>query len=114
LTDPAEFLHGTDPRAPDTDGDRMPDGDEVRAGTRPLDPASRLAFTTIAPVARNVMGLYWTAGARTAYDIRWGIDLGLPFSNTLASNLVGETGSIPVPTNVPGIDAPCFYRLVVP
>ncbi len=33
------FLHGTDTEDPDTDGDGALDGEEVRAGSDPLDPS---------------------------------------------------------------------------
>ncbi|MCW5559758.1 MAG: hypothetical protein KIT22_18230, partial [Verrucomicrobiae bacterium] len=41
LTNLQEFLHGTDPRRPDTDGDRIPDGLEVANASDPNDPGSR-------------------------------------------------------------------------
>ena len=44
LPDAGETLvHHTDPRQSDSDGDGLSDGDEIRRGTNPLDPASRLA-----------------------------------------------------------------------
>jgi hypothetical protein len=38
LNNSAEFEHGTNATNPDTDGDGVQDGDEVEAGTDPLDP----------------------------------------------------------------------------
>ena len=44
LPDAGESLvHHTDPLQSDSDGDGLSDGDEIRRGTNPLDPASRLA-----------------------------------------------------------------------
>ena len=42
LNDLREYLFGTDPANGDTDGDRLPDGWEVRAGMDPLDPNDAL------------------------------------------------------------------------
>jgi YD repeat-containing protein len=43
------LLYGTDPVNPDTDGDGFKDGDEVRAGSNPLDPLSTPADTVPFP-----------------------------------------------------------------
>jgi hypothetical protein len=44
LSDAGEMLvHHTDPLQSDSDRDGLSDGDEIRRGTNPLDPASRLA-----------------------------------------------------------------------
>ena len=52
LTNYEEYLHGTDPRVADTDGDTYSDGNEVSQGTDPLDPNSHPVkpwWETLAP-----------------------------------------------------------------
>ena len=51
LPDGDEVLHYyTDPLNPDTDGDRFADGDEVREGTDPLDAKSKPNLPAPAPI----------------------------------------------------------------
>jgi hypothetical protein len=64
-----EYLHGTDPNKKDTDGDGVSDGDEVKAGTNPLDkgslPGSGQPVTTTTTPPGTATGSS-TSGSSTA------------------------------------------------
>ena len=64
LPDACEAWYGTDPNVADTDGDRMSDGDEYRAGTCPTNTRSCLALTDIRVDATNTMIKWTTVGGR--------------------------------------------------
>lgn len=75
--DETEFFH-TNPEAADTDRDRMPDGAEVRAGTNPNDPASRLALFTATPAPGGRCTITWGSVPGKSYQVESKDDLAAP------------------------------------
>jgi len=74
LTDLGEYEHGTDPRDPDTDDDRMLDGSETAADTDPLDSNSWLGITGIAREEGEVR-ITWQGGQDVTQVLEWRTDL---------------------------------------
>jgi len=87
-------IHGTDPDNAYSDSDTMNDGDEIIAGTNPLDPASIFAITDVSTVSSNVV-IQWSSASNRTYAI-WGS------SNLLADAWSLIEGGIPAtpPDNV--------------
>lgn len=66
-----EKSYGTDKDNPDSDGDRVSDHDEVRAGTDPLDPASHLQMVRLNPVEdSDAIIVEWDAVAGKVYQLQ--------------------------------------------
>ncbi|MDX9702680.1 MAG: hypothetical protein RBU23_06520 [Candidatus Auribacterota bacterium] len=65
--------YGTDPMLPDTDGDGMNDGDEIKAGTLPDNPQSVFAITGIYTNSAGDITLQWSGSTNPCvpYKIRW-------------------------------------------
>jgi len=71
-----EYLRGTDPRRPDTDGDHIPDGLEVANASNPNDPASRPLYAGFSwPSNEDLDG----NGLPDAWEIRYRA-FGLPLN----------------------------------
>ncbi|MCS6771668.1 MAG: thrombospondin type 3 repeat-containing protein [Kiritimatiellae bacterium] len=71
LTRSWEKSYGTDPDNPDTDGDAMIDGHEIRAGTNPLDVESLLIMVQIEPLAGDDLLLTWDAVPGKQYQLQY-------------------------------------------
>jgi Bacterial TSP3 repeat len=70
ISDEAEtMVFGTAPANPDTDGDGVNDGDEVFAGTNPLDPKSNLRVLSVARIPDVGFKLDWTAATNRSYRV---------------------------------------------
>lgn len=100
----------------DTDGDGMNNWQEWRAGTFPRGSASCLKIVT-PPVTNNSSGItvIWQSVKGINYFIQRSTDLSLAGSfSTIASNLVGQTGTTSYLDAGATGGTPCFYRVGVP
>ena len=78
---------GTDPLAADSDSDRVPDGDELTAGTDPTDGESFLGM--ILPSAQDAAGfvISWKSVAGKSYRLERSGDLAGGFDFLVQSNI---------------------------
>jgi len=107
LYDPAGT--DTDVGNPDTDGDRMKDGDEVRAGTSPLDSLDLLQMRSLTVESGNGFVVSWQSVEGMKYTISWATNLTSGFS-PLVTNV---TGLLPdnVHTDIVSGANSVFYRI---
>ncbi|NCC53701.1 MAG: hypothetical protein EOM20_21185, partial [Spartobacteria bacterium] len=78
---------GTDPLVADTDGDNMPDGDEVAAGTDPTDNASWLGM--MAPVTLYDGGyvIAWQSASNRSYRVERATNMLTGFDAVIQTNI---------------------------
>ena len=116
LSNAGEYERDTDPTNPDTDGDRMLDGEEVFAGTNPKDLLSFLGMEKpeLGPVAAVGTGLVvqWQSVTGIEYRVEKAADLGsvAPFS-VLASGILGQADSTRFTDTTATATGPYFYRV---
>lgn len=91
----------------DYDGDGIPDRDEFKVGTSPLDPTDTLTLSII-----NTESIQWSAKRGVSYDVQYSTDLSLPWAPfdtvLLESNGVADLSLSGFET-----DGAVFFRLVV-
>jgi hypothetical protein len=103
-------LYGTNPRLSDSDGDRLDDGMEVRAGTNPNDHTSVLTMTGIEQAPDGTRTLHWASIAGKRYQIKCADSLTSGAWQTLISPITAthsvSAASLPASSN-----ATLFYRI---
>ncbi len=105
-------LFFTNPNLADTDGDRMQDGDEIRAGTRPFDRESVFRITHCIVVSENGCPLIsWSSVPGMHYQLEAKDSLISPIWLPVGSvvQAIGETFSVHDETVSPS--TPRFYRV---
>ena len=88
-----EKSYQTNPDNPDTDGDGMADGPEIRAGTAATNSASLLQMVELQPVPPADMDVIWDSVAGKSYQLEFNPDLGDPNQTfTPVNGIVTATG----------------------
>jgi hypothetical protein len=110
LVDPGE----TNPDLSDTDGDGLKDGEELRAGTDPLDALSRLALVAAWDIPRNTLFLSWPSHSNAVYQVQTNPTLAANSWTVLADNLPGSERSTQfiVPAELKN-QAVVFFRVLL-
>ena len=98
----------------DSDGDRVGDWQEFRAGTDPFDPGSVLDIVSAAKdtLLTNRFVLRWPSAAGRSYRIAFATNMASPFASVAYSNILAEppantfTGALAQP-------AAAYYRIEV-
>jgi hypothetical protein len=110
--DELDLFH-TDPTVGDTDGDRMGDGREIRAGTDPLDASSLLRVTQCKVLTNgpNTVIIRWHAVAGRRYAVYKATNLVAAGWSLLGQVQAGFGGSHSF-TSAPSA-GPAFYRVAV-
>jgi hypothetical protein len=115
LPNSGEYEQGTDPVNPDTDGDRMLDGKEVAAGTKPTDDTSFLGMEQLAPgfdVAGVIVQWQSVTGKTYALARTGNLIPSSPFS-ILRTGVVGQAQTTRYTDTTATAAGPCFYRAEV-
>jgi hypothetical protein len=104
----------TDPANPDTDGDGLADGAEVRAGTSPLDRFSVFALRECASAADGSWRITWSAvpGKRYQLEYRDGLSDSSWKSTGAVVTADDETSSVQDYVTVPGSSRLYRVRLI--
>ncbi|NWK55070.1 sulfatase-like hydrolase/transferase [Verrucomicrobiaceae bacterium N1E253] len=105
LVDPGE----TNPDNDNSDGDNIPDGDEVRLGTDPLDANSHF-FCTPTKQADGSLLLTWPSAAGTSFTILSSTDL-VDWTTVVTSGLPASAGSSTNYRLSPPLSGPLFFRV---
>jgi hypothetical protein len=111
LSDQAELGEfGTDPDLPDTDRDGQPDGDEIAAGTAPLDPVSWFRIAELRAVTGG-REIAWLGVSGKTYTVERASDLALADWTPIAT--VAGAGGPQTHLDPAAPGARVFYRLRV-
>lgn len=111
LSDYAESaLLGTNPLKADSDGDGMKDGNELVAGTSPLDTSSVLHLSLTWRDDLDAFVLSWPSVSNRVYILRQGRDLLTPLSTGAT---LSASPPVNLHTNAPGGERHGYYRIEV-
>ncbi|MGN6553429.1 MAG: hypothetical protein ACTHLW_06880, partial [Verrucomicrobiota bacterium] len=97
----------------DWDSDGMKDLDEYRAGTDPMDPGSKLAFTGLAFNGTGSTVLMWQSAAGKQYSVNQSTGLWGGAWLVIASNLLA-TPPVNTYTTAPLVAPALFYKISTP
>ncbi len=96
----------------DADGDGFSDNHEYRAGTDPLDPRSKLQFTSAVPSGHNGLVLEWEGVAGRVHRLNATTNLTVGFA-PLISDILAVPGLMRVTNTLPANISQLYYRLEV-
>lgn len=97
----------------DRDGDGLSDGQELIAGTRPLDSQSAFKFVSQTAAAPGTIVLRWNSSSNRFYTLQRGSSLVAPVSFTNLAVDAPATPPMNTYTDSPTITGPFFYRVSV-
>jgi len=104
LSESWERSIGTDALSPDTDDDGVNDGDEILAGTNPLDGADVLQMVELQPQAGGLMKVLWDSVPGKSYQLQYttgSLAEANPFIDLNPPVVATGAASFTIITNVP-------------
>jgi hypothetical protein len=109
---------GTFPWLADSDGDGIPDGAELLAGTHPVDATDVLAFAAVERLADSRVRLRWMARPGRRYTVYTTNERSYPEANFWPMRgarrlVVAEEGWMEVVDEIPAGEGAGYYRLAV-
>lgn len=116
LSNAGEYEQDTDPNNPDSDSDRVLDGNEVLAGTNPTDPSSFLGMELPSPAPTPMAGdgliVQWQSVTGREYRVYKASNLIsiVPFS-VLATGILGQADTTQITDTTAVATGPYFYRV---